>query len=431
MTGEEIAAALAFGFLIGLIVYGAVLVSRHGWSADRERPNPDAEPDASPDAPPDTPPDDRYQPPPPLTPSTGEALRPLGAVVRVSRLYVMATRVLVVAMALYGAYVAPRVRWVVVGAAATYLLLYAIGRCTSARRLLVALVVVLASPLPPAGAAVTPRGEERQPRNIYELVYAFENTFTDMLSPEELKLVASKRFEEIREANPRLYDRISQDVTRWTDEWIAYVRDAFPPIPAGRLGKAQADAERVDAILAADFEARGWPYKHMKVVFLPPRVFLDERHRNYITSGMFIPFYPDAFFASVDWPAPMVLVLVHESIHFNKRGPWIGAALTEGVTETAARKITLRHGLLKKGDILRDRAYPDERKGVECILKQVMSRSGCTREMALERLLKAYLTGDQSGMDEALGAAAWGRIVRLSKTPGDFQTHRILAALEE
>jgi hypothetical protein len=35
---------------------------------------------------------------------------------------------------------------------------------------------------------VTQRGEERQPRNIYELIYAFEHTFNNVLKGDELAL---------------------------------------------------------------------------------------------------------------------------------------------------------------------------------------------------------------------------------------------------
>jgi hypothetical protein len=40
----------------------------------------------------------------------------------------------------------------------------------------------------PALGAVTQRGEERQPRNIYELIYAFEHTFNNVLKGDELAL---------------------------------------------------------------------------------------------------------------------------------------------------------------------------------------------------------------------------------------------------
>ena len=143
--------------------------------------------------------------------------------------------------------------------------------------------------------AVTEKGEVRQPRNIYELIYAFDHTFAKLFQADELKQIGTMTPQEIRSASPPLYDRISRNVQAWTDEWLREVRSTGDQIPEKRLGEATRMAEQVDTLLKGHFDGRKWPYRPMRVEFLPPRVFLDERHRGDLTSGMFIPFYPDAF----------------------------------------------------------------------------------------------------------------------------------------
>ena len=276
----------------------------------------------------------------------------------------------------------------------------------------------------------TPTGEVRQPRNIYELVYGVEHTFVNVLSREEWKEFTAKTPEEIRESNPRLYDRISRDVKGWTDEWIHHVRTSLVPIPEKRLLAARAKAERVDAVLKSHFAVKGLPYKPLKVVFLPPQVFLDERHRENLTSGMFIPFYPDAFFTSVDWPVPMELVLVHESLHFNKTGTPYGRPLLEGITETASCYLSLKYELLTARAINRAQSYPQERKGVDLILSEIIKRASVSRDDAIDLFLEAYLTGRQDEMIKIFGAEPWSRVLSLSGSDEDWQTHKIAKALE-
>src|SRR5712692_9771923 len=59
--------------------------------------------------------------------------------------------------------------------------------------------------------------EDRQPRNIYELLYSIDHTFSNVLMGDELKLFRTWSPELIKEKNPELYDRISHDVKAWTD----------------------------------------------------------------------------------------------------------------------------------------------------------------------------------------------------------------------
>ncbi len=281
------------------------------------------------------------------------------------------------------------------------------------------------------GAAVTPTGEVRQPRNIYELVYAFEHTFAKILNGKELKLYRTLSPREMKETNPELYERISRDVTGWTDEWLQHLKTTVDPMPEKRLNAARRTAEQVDGVLRGHFETRKWPYRPMRVVFLPPRMFLDERNRGSLTSGMFIPYYPDAFFAAVDWPVPMELLLVHESLHFNAAGRPFGGPLSEGIAETATRYLILKYELLTPRDVRREEVYPLERKGVELILEGIMKRTARSRDEATELFLEAYLTGRQDGMTGIFGVEPWERVIRLSRSMEDWQTHKIKKALEQ
>jgi len=280
-----------------------------------------------------------------------------------------------------------------------------------------------------ADAAVTPTGEVRQPRNIYELVYAFEHTFRNILEGEELKLYRTLSPAELKLDHPALYERISVDVKRWTDEWIEHVEHTVEPVPSGKLNTARKTAAQVDGVLKTYFESKNWPYRPLRVVFLPPRVFLDERDRGKITGGMYIPYYPDAFFATVDWPIPEQLVLVHEGLHFNASVRPFGARLVEGITETATHYLLLKYDLMDERQIARSGAYPDERKVVALIIDEIAKRAPMGRDEALELFLAAYVTGNQDGMTRVFGDEPWQEVLRLSHTREGWQTHKIKKAL--
>lgn len=292
-----------------------------------------------------------------------------------------------------------------------------------------AAVIATLSVVSTCDGAVTEKGVVRQPRNIYELVYAFEHTFPKLLTPEELALYKKESPEAIRESHPDLYARISQDVVAWTDEWIAEMRKTEVPIAPKKLDEGSRIAAEVDGVLRDYFAARGWIYKPMRVVFLPPHLFLDERHRGDVTSGMFIPFYPGAFFATIDWPAPIELVLVHESLHFNATREAYGRPLLEGLTEAGAENIVLRKGLLTPGKVNRAGVYAQERKGVEFVVQEIMKRTNRSHEESLELLLESYLTGQQDKPVEVFGKDTWDKVVGLSMNDGDWQTHRLAEAL--
>ena len=279
--------------------------------------------------------------------------------------------------------------------------------------------------------SASPKVETRQPRNIYELVYAFEHTFSKILTAEQWDLYQAGGPGEIRRTDPELYDRISKDIRAWTDLWIHHVRTTIVPIPEKRMNAANRKAEQVDGILRGYFETRGWPYKTLRAVFLPPQVFLDERHRENLTSGMFIPFYPDAFFISVDWPVPLELVLMHESLHFNATDSPYGRSMAEGITETGARYLVLKHELLSPYAVRQEEAtYPLERKAVELVLEEMMKRKSMSRDEAVELFLGSYLTGNQDGMIEIFGAETWKGVVALSHTRGTWRANRIKDLLE-
>jgi hypothetical protein len=300
---------------------------------------------------------------------------------------------------------------------------------SAARFALTGLVICVSAEDVGFGMAVTSTGEVRQPRNLYELAYGFEHTFANILSPDELKLYQTLSPDEILRKNPELYRRISQDVKQWTDEWVRNVHAQSDQVSAKHVADARQQAGQVESILRKHFESRGWTYRPMRVEFLPPRVFLDERERGKITMGMFIPFYPDAFFASVDWVAPMNLVLVHESLHYNKTGPDYGSPMLEGITESAARELVLKYGLLSAHEIAKSGAYPAEVKGVETVLGMMVSRSGGTREAALETLLEAYLTGNQENMIRIFGKGPWIEVMKLGESLEGWQSHKISKAL--
>jgi hypothetical protein len=126
----------------------------------------------------------------------------------------------------------------------------------------------------------------------------------------------------------------------------------------------------------------------------------------------------------------MELVLVHESLHFNETGAPFGQPLKEAITETGARYLVLQYELLTQNALRRAEAYERERKGVELILEEIMSRTKRSREEATELFLEAYLTGRQDEMNKVFGAEIWKRVIELSRSQGAWQTHRIKKALE-
>jgi hypothetical protein len=271
-------------------------------------------------------------------------------------------------------------------------------------------------------------GRDGQARTIPDLARAFSHTFSQILTPEEYELYTSRTPEEIRAIDNELYRKINQNVGRWTDDWILWAARNLDTVPEKRLQKAMATASRIDGLARSYFEGRGWSYRSLRVVFLPQRLFHDARDRESRIRGVFIPFYPEVFFSTVDPSAPLELVILHENIHYNKRGRSLGRPLNEGITETAARHIVILHELLPSR-VLRDlEVYPRERKLVETIVREIMAETGSDHDAALDLLLAAYLTGDQSEMERIFGEDSWTRVIELSRS--ERKWHKLRSGVE-
>jgi len=291
-------------------------------------------------------------------------------------------------------------------------------------------LIVAAVLLSPASTRLSSSGEQDgQARTVPDLARAFEHTFSQILTPEEYELFTSRTPEEIKEIDGELYRKINQNVGRWTDDWILWAARNLDTVPEARLERAMATASRIDRLTRDYFEARGWSYRSLEVVFLPQRLFHDTHNRRAKIQGVFIPFYPEVFFSTVDPAAPLELILVHENIHYNKRGPSLGLPLNEGITETSARHIVRLHELLP-GKVLRNfQAYPRERELVETIVQGITSRTGVDHDAALDLLLEAYLTGEQSGMERVFGTDSWTHVIEASRS--EKKWHRLRRCVEE
>jgi uncharacterized protein (DUF2267 family) len=274
------------------------------------------------------------------------------------------------------------------------------------------------------GLAGPPPTEDAQAKTLPDLVSAFDYTFRQILTPEEYELFRTKLPEEIAQASPDLYEKIRQNVKRWTDDWIKTVPAQFESLPEERLAEAVAAAHRIDALLRRHFEVRSWPYRSMRVVFLPQRMFHVPTRiaRDPTTAfgyedikGMFIPFYPEVFFTTVQPSSPTSLVLVHESLHYNAKDTRLGRRLCEGITEAAARRIARDNGLVSDRELREFSAYVEERDLVEVIQRGIVDRTARAPADALDLLVTCYITGDHAGLRQIFGAEAWDRLVDLSR----------------
>ena len=257
---------------------------------------------------------------------------------------------------------------------------------------------------------------QQKPETIFELVHAFDYTLKQILTPEEYEAYQSKPPEKIRAESPELYEKIRQNVERWTDDWIRDAVKKYEKLPKERLDDARRAISRVDGVLQPYFDARGWPYRTINAVFLPQRLFYDERDRGTQTYGMFIPFYPEVFFATVNPNLPLDLIFMHETIHFNQEGVWMGGPLIEGITDSAARHLVSKHGLVSDKQLRRHSTYEKERKLVDLIAGEIVERTGGDRESALDMLLEAYVTGDHTRIEAVLGKEAWDQVLDTSRT---------------
>ena len=265
---------------------------------------------------------------------------------------------------------------------------------------------------------MTTSGKVRHARNLGELVASYEFTFNGILSEEELANLTFLDPDRVRSTDPELYEKVSQNIRRWTEDWIAYATTKLETVPPERLASAQRKVERVDGLMKAHFGERGWPYRPLRAVFLPQRLLFDERSRYWKTLGAYMPFYPDVFFSTVDPSQPLELILVHENLHYNatNNGAY-GSAWVEGLTDTAARRIVAKYGLLGAAELRSKQTYVQERGLIDVLCRRVSEVAGTTEERALELLLAAYLTNDDGPLVAAFGERAWGELVELSRTP--------------
>jgi len=275
-----------------------------------------------------------------------------------------------------------------------------------------------------SAAAAATATQDARPKTLPDLVAAFDHTFRQILTSEEYVTYQTTPAEEIAETSPELYQKVSQNIHRWSDDWIKSVTPQLATVPDRRLVEAEAATKRIESILARYFEARGWPYRPMRVVYLPQRLFhVPSRIARDPLSpfgfmdikGMFIPFYPEVFFTTVQPSTPLGLVIVHESLHFNSRDRRFGHRLSEGITDVGARHIASEHGEVDERELRAFESYPTERDLVETILRGIVERTGRSREDAVDALLGTYITGSHVTMHEIFGAEAWQRIVELSR----------------
>ena len=264
--------------------------------------------------------------------------------------------------------------------------------------------------------ATTTDGKVRHARNLPELTASFAFTFDGILTEEEKAVVNYRDPVGMRETHPELYEKISQNVQRWTEAWIEYATEKLETVPEERVERAQQSAENVDGLLANYFAKREWPYRKLRVVFLPQRLLHDERNRGMKMLGMFIPFYPDVFFSTVAPFAPLELILVHESLHYNADNGRYGTPLLEGITDVGARHLVVKYDLLSRTKLRNTKTYVRERTLVELICSRLAQETGITEEKALETMLEAYVTGDDGRLADAFGKHTWDAVVELSRT---------------
>jgi hypothetical protein len=233
------------------------------------------------------------------------------------------------------------------------------------------------------------------------------------LPPNEQALMSRLGSEDFRRNHPQLLDKMSRRFVELTDDWLASATERLGMVPASLVRGAEEDALEVERKLRAHFEERGWDYRSMKVIFVPRRLMAKkgERPRHL---GRYMLLYPDAFFATLDPHIPRKHTLIHESLHFNKRGPHLGRPLEEGITEVAAARLSVEWGMSTREALIRGNFYPKYQRAVRFILDKMVERSDRTHDQALEILLRTYLTGDQSEVRRILGGRSWARIVAAS-----------------
>jgi len=273
--------------------------------------------------------------------------------------------------------------------------------------------------------------KDRQPETIWDLIHAFDVSFSHLLTAEELEMKKGKRPEEILDADPELYEKIRLNVKRWTDDWVREAVKRHKKISREKMDYALQSIVEIDAVLEPYFEARHWPYRTINAVFLPQALFVDPRARGSITLGLFLPFYPDVFFATVNPTVPTHMVLIHETIHFNQHGVWLGHPLNEGIADSIARKLAEENRMVTAGQLKRWAAYETERRVVDYLIDRIVERTDHDRDAALDILVGTSVTGDQSKVIEVLGAEAWEQVLLISRIGANTPWKLIKRALQE
>lgn len=124
MNSEDIIGALLFGCLVGLLIFGASFLSRRG-RAGRSSPATSL---------PQTAIDRRYSTTAPVTPTKRISAGVIDSLLSIGHIYVLALRIVVVALFFYGAWVAPRIRWAGLGAVVTFAMFSSLWRYANRRR---------------------------------------------------------------------------------------------------------------------------------------------------------------------------------------------------------------------------------------------------------------------------------------------------------
>jgi hypothetical protein len=256
------------------------------------------------------------------------------------------------------------------------------------------------------------------PETLPGLLRALELGIAQELTRAERDALSSSTHQELRETDPELYRKIRGCYARWTEEWIRHAARALEHVPRRRITRAEQAAAEVDRKLQSYFEDRGWAYRPMKVVFLPRRLMTEPGLPSITARGMYLVYYPELFFASLDPSSTLRHTLIHESLHFNKTGPCLGRTLAEGIAEVAATQLALDWEMVGRAALRDANAYPVPQRAVEYVLGQMARRAGMSREHALDVLLHAYLTGDFAIVERVLGLAAWTEILRASREHG-------------
>ena len=260
--------------------------------------------------------------------------------------------------------------------------------------------------------------EPWMPETLPGFVRAVELGIAHSLTPRERAAFTGRTSEELRETDPELHDKIRRSFVTWTDRWVRRATRGLERVPEQRMQRAKQATADVDGHLRAYFAARGWDYRPLQVIFLPQHLMEEPDLLSVRARGMYVLYYPDVIFASLDAKATMRHTLIHESLHLNKTGPGLGRTLTEGIAEVAATQLALEWGMVRRRALREANSYPKELQAVNYVIDRMTERTEMGRERAVEILLHTYLTGDSTEVEAIFGTAAWSEVVHASRNLG-------------